>query len=513
MNLAGAHCRLDIVESRTQKKNKDVFPINHSNAESASNRAQPRSVDKEGIDTMPPNERIIQRIWLEQRLRRNVLRTFDGRTVTILHPGIWNREAGPDFRQAIIQFNDEPPVTGDVEVDLGQRSWHEHGHDVDPAYRKVILHVVWEPDKPSASGPPTLALCDVLDTPITELIEQFAGNTSGLPPLVQAGACADPLHHLSPAQRVELITQAARRRLNAKAKTIQARARHVGWEQALWEGLFAALGYKHNVWPMRRLAELLPLLSRIGSGSDAAFLTWQSRLLGLGGLLPADFSRLSPDSRAYIRRLWDEWWREQAALAPYLLPSSLWHMHGLRPANQPARRLALAASWLSTPGWIHRLDGWIAEEIPDRKLLESLCARISARPDGFWAWHWTFRSKRSTKSHPLIGAPRLTDLAMNVLLPWFWSRAEAGRNRALRELIEHRYFAWPAGEDNAVLKLVRQRLMGDETLQLPRTAAIQQGLIQLARDYCDQSNVLCEECELPDLLRAMGKTDPPLASE
>ncbi|MGC8988943.1 MAG: hypothetical protein ACP5MD_02370, partial [Verrucomicrobiia bacterium] len=68
MNLTCAHCRLDIVESRRQKKSKDVFSIKHSNAESASNRAQPRSVDKEGVDTMPPNERLIQRIWLEQRL-------------------------------------------------------------------------------------------------------------------------------------------------------------------------------------------------------------------------------------------------------------------------------------------------------------------------------------------------------------------------------------------------------------------------------------------------------------
>ena len=57
------------------------------------------------------------------------------------------------------------------------------------------------------------------------------------------------------------------------------------WEQALLEGLFSALGYKQNSWPMRRLAELLHELRR-GLGRAPEPVVLLARLLGVSGLLP-----------------------------------------------------------------------------------------------------------------------------------------------------------------------------------------------------------------------------------
>ena len=42
-----------------------------------------------------PPERLLQAVWLHQRLRREELRATDGRLVRVLHPGFWNRAAGP----------------------------------------------------------------------------------------------------------------------------------------------------------------------------------------------------------------------------------------------------------------------------------------------------------------------------------------------------------------------------------------------------------------------------------
>ena len=67
------------------------------------------------------------------------------------------------------------------------------------------------------------------------------------------------------------------------------------------------------------------------------------------------------------------------------------------------------------------------------------------------------------KPQPLLGEQRVTDLAVNVILPWLWTRAVAGKNEKLRAEIEHRYAVWPAAEDNAVLRLARQRLLGRST--------------------------------------------------
>jgi predicted transcriptional regulator len=44
-----------------------------------------------------------------------------------------------------------------------------------------------------------------------------------------------------------LVNKGALVRMQGKAAQFEARARQAGWEQALWEGLFRALGYKHNV--------------------------------------------------------------------------------------------------------------------------------------------------------------------------------------------------------------------------------------------------------------------------
>jgi hypothetical protein len=95
----------------------------------------------------------------------------------------------------------------------------------------------------------------------------------------------------------------------------------------------------------------------------------------------------------------------------------------------------------------------------------------------------------------------VTDLAMNVVLPWLWMRAVDGRNAALRTELERRYFAWPSAEDNSVLKLARERLLGTTSARVCKGAALQQGLMQVVRDFCEHSNALCAECRFPDLVR------------
>src|ERR1051325_1928759 len=89
-------------------------------------------------DQAPP-EALLQQVWLYQRLLQDKLRTIEGRPVRVLHPGFWNREPGPDFRQAIIQVGNEPPISGDVEIDLVPAGWEQHLHAANPAYRNVVL--------------------------------------------------------------------------------------------------------------------------------------------------------------------------------------------------------------------------------------------------------------------------------------------------------------------------------------------------------------------------------------
>ena len=444
-----------------------------------------------------PSERLLQAVWHHQRLWRDRLRLTDGRWVRILHPGFLNRAAGPDFANAVVQLEGAAAQTGDVEVDLHSRLWHAHGHDTNPAFRQVKLHVVWEAgEHPEA---PTLALKGFLDAPLPELAAWLGTEAAESFPADWQGRCAGPMRALSAEKLAELLRQAARARLQRKAHDLAARARQAGWEQALWEGLLRALGYQPNAWPMLRLAEARVALA--GAGASSA-LQWQARLFGVSGLLPAE---LGGGSDNYLRRVWDCWWRERDEFSEFILPRGLWHLHGLRPANHPLRRLALVAHWWADEAAVSRLEKWFLASVADGELASSLVAVLQPPPDEFWSWHWTFRAARMAQAQPLLGATRGTDLAVNVVLPWFWARAREGRNETLAAEAERRYFAWPEAQDNAVLKLARQRLLGTATRrpsQILAGAAVQQGLLQIGRDFCDGSNAACEACRFPDLVRA-----------
>ncbi|HWF19369.1 MAG TPA: DUF2851 family protein, partial [Verrucomicrobiae bacterium] len=294
-----------------------------------------------------------------------------------------------------------------------------------------------------------------------------------------------------------LLHQAAQVRWQAKAHHFAARARQAGWEQSLWEGLFRALGYKQNVWPMQRLAELRPHWH--ATSRDP--LLYQARLFGISGLLPAELTRAQAATDDYLRRVWDQWWREREQFADCILPRDIWRFNNLRPANHPQRRLALAAHWLAACDLPARLERWFTAKIPDGELADSLLQTLQVESDEFWSWHWTFRSARLARSQPMLGAARVTDLAVNVILPWFWMRAVEGKNETLQQVAEHRYLNWPVAEDNSILKLARQRLLGGAKPGILQGAAAQQGLLQILRDFCDHSNALCENCEFPELVR------------
>ena len=173
----------------------------------------------------------------------------------------------------------------------------------------------------------------------------------------------------------------------------------------------------------------------------------------------------------------------------------------MRPANHPQRRLALAAHWLSTENLPDKLEEWCGKEIAEKNLFDSLFEVLKPKRDDFWSWHWTFSSVRLGKPQLLLGESRVTDLAVNAVLPWLWMRAADGKNVSLRAEIQRRYFTWPAAEDNSVLKLARQRLFGGVRSKMLNTAAAQQGLLQITRDFCEHANSLCENCPFPDLVR------------
>ena len=76
---------------------------------------------------------------------RALSRVEDGRRLRIRFPGVPAPGYGPDARDAVIEL-DGSELCGDVELHLRASGWRAHGHHDDPAYARVVLHVVEEND-------------------------------------------------------------------------------------------------------------------------------------------------------------------------------------------------------------------------------------------------------------------------------------------------------------------------------------------------------------------------------
>jgi hypothetical protein len=129
-------------------------------------------------------EEFLQYIWKHALFDRSGLTTVDGKPVEIVHSGLHNSDAGPDFFNAQLRIGDTL-WAGNVEVHIKSSDWFKHKHQDDGAYKNVILHVVWENDKdialPGGFILPALELKDFLVSDIYIKYEELKTSSKGIP--------------------------------------------------------------------------------------------------------------------------------------------------------------------------------------------------------------------------------------------------------------------------------------------------------------------------------------------
>ena len=254
------------------------------------------------------------------------------------------------------------------------------------------------------------------------------------------------------------------------------------------------IGYKQNTAVCRALAERVP--HEALCNMDA--LTGYAVLLGVSGLLPDKPSpRWDAETRAFIRRVWDAWWPEQARWQNALLPRRAWTLSSVRPQNHPIRRLAAAAAFVCGSPSVFKQISAIPTDQPD-VWRGAVAALFNApHPLDYWHSHISLASPRRKNPIAIIGQPRLSSLCANVLLP-FCAAIGAPTKTLIKTL--------PPEQNNAIIRQTAHALFGrDHNPTLYSKSGLrQQGIMQIFHDFCLVDRSGCEECPFPS---ALGRED------
>ena len=394
----------------------------------------------------PITEKQLARLWQRRAVRAQALRTEEGRRVRVLYPGRPGVTAGPDFRNALLAVDGQGIVQGDVEVHLRQRDWRAHGHDRDPNYNGVALHVTLDPGgvqsrTDSGAAPPVVNVRALLDDSHREDGDNDATRRQLWRILARHG-------HRPPGNAEEmaaLLNRAGDQRFLSHSRRFQTLLPAQSAEQTLWEAICEALGYRHNRHPFLRLATVAPIAVLTDAARrlpethrEAALTVWLLRLAGFadGGHPPT-------------------------GLGP-ALDKREWRLFRVRPSNHPRRRVSGAAR--------------LAARFADGGLVAGLeCAASIAASGG--------KPARLTGALTVkdVGDGRARDIAVNAVLPLLhgW-RALLGDTAGAEAMLEL-YRIYGPLPDNEITRELAAALQEPSWGRIANNARRQQGLIHLQR--------------------------------
>jgi hypothetical protein len=429
-----------------------------------------------------PDELELQALWFSGAFGRD-FRTTDGRSVRIVQFGEWNRGAGPDFTHAAIEL-DGVLHTGPLELDPEPAAWEAHGHAGNPAFRDVILHVVFGRDRRHHF---TRNL-EHREIPQVIISETQLSDALARPPrevaIALPGRCVTPLKNL-PAGSVErLLDEAARHRAAHKAGRLVRHADARGRDAALFQATAETLGYRGNALPMRLLSQRAPLKVVQGSPELA-----EAVLFGTAGFLSAELHESAPaDTRDYLRTLWDTWWKYRCDFEVTRDRSIPWKLHGQRPANHPHRRVGTLTTVVNA--WPRYRALALARPFAVRPLIEFL----HGLEHPFWSHRHTLTSELSRRKVALFGRSQALELLANHLVPLALheGRMSYADYRRLR-----------SSAPNEKVKRCAIRLFGPSAASRPwlKRVCHHQALLQIYQDFCLEDFSDCASCPFPEQLQ------------
>jgi hypothetical protein len=436
------------------------------------------------------SEHLVAWLWRRQLLH-GPLRCDDGRVVQVVYPGRPWGEGQPDFQGALIAWPDGRIERGDVEIHVGPRDWKQHGHQRDPAYGRVILHVAFSAD---SSGPtlnvlgervPTLVLEPFLAESLELLRLEFECDRA----LAVAPCDQDP-------ERVAaLLEHAGLQRFGARADRLEGDLSVARPSELLWRGVARALGYTRNAEAMAHLTSHVSLADVSTLSASLVELepvtTVFGALLGSAGLLPGQRG-MTP--RGLFAEELERAWEAAAGLGWRVVRGGpTWETRRVRPGNHPVRRLAalavLAGSFQHDEPLSYLARLVMDEPRPAARLTSYFQVRGPVRE---WGGIVDLDCVADPPVPGLVGRERAGEIVINAVLPLLHALGRYWDDRRLERASLEAYRTFPRTSPNRLVRGMAEQIAGVDGLRLADTACRQQGLLHIYRTTCEAH--ACGEC-------------------
>ncbi len=413
-------------------------------------------------------EKLLHYTWQHKLFPICGLHTESGETVEVIDTGLHNMHAGPDFFNAKVKVGGVIWV-GNVEIHERASDWFRHGHEKDPAYNNVILHVCTIPDGTVQTADGRQLPQIVISAP-AEVLANYRELLAeeAYPPCYRVIPALSELtvHSWMSALTVE--------RLESKIQRIEHLLKRTGgdWERVTFITLARNFGFGVNTEAFEQWALALPLQAAAKHRDDAFQI--ETLFMGQAGLLNEGFIPPEKQDEYYLRLKQEyDYLSHKFSLTP--MDGKTWRFLRLRPQNFPYIRLAQLVHLYHTRG----ADFSRLIEANTAKELHQL---LSSRVTPYWETHYTFGSP--TTSHPkTLQKSSINLIIINTVAPLLFAYGRHRNDERLCERAFHFLEETPTEQNFITRSWSKAGITSAH-------AADSQALIQLRTNYCDKKDCL-----------------------
>lgn len=417
------------------------------------------------IKNVVMTEDILHFVWIHNFNRVNGLFIDGSGEVEVISPGDHNFDSGPDFFNAKIKVGDTI-WAGNVEIHINASDWNKHGHNHNPQYDSVILHVVVKNDTQVFSSKGEVV--PTVEIPYPDELEwklhQLIANETWIP-------CANHIKNYGDLNLSMWLSALAVERLEQKTEQVFKLVSEFkgGWEEAFYVSISRSFGLKINAVPFEMLARATPL-KYLARAKDS-ILTLEAVLLGQAGML--DFK--TDDADEYMLSLSKEYDYQQMKFGLSPIPGHLWKFLRLRPSSFPTLRIAQLAQLIHHSSGLFSKCMYSTSFDKLQDLLRSGCSH-------YWMTHYTF-GKISPAKLKVLGDDTIRTITLNTIIPFMFAYGSSRANQGLKDRAVT-FLESLKPEKNSIID-------GFAKLGISAESAFSsQALLQLKGQYCDKRKCL-----------------------